>query len=68
MYSVSSLAEHWGVSTNVVLRLIKSGQLKAFRPGKSYRISDDAVQAFEQGAPEPEHVSLLRRPTPAKIY
>lgn len=50
-YSPSTLAERWGCSTTVVYSLLASGDLSGWRLGKLWRISADAVDAFEATAP-----------------
>ena len=44
----NEVAEHLRVSTMTVYRLIKSGDLRAARIGKSFRISEDDVDAYLQ--------------------
>lgn len=47
-YSVSALAERWGISTSAVYTLIKSGALPAIKLGdKLYRVSNEAVDRYE---------------------
>jgi excisionase family DNA binding protein len=41
---LSTVAGRLGVSERTVRRWIKSGKLKAIRPGRDYRISEDAVR------------------------
>jgi excisionase family DNA binding protein len=49
-YSVSALAERWGVSTSAVYTLIKSGELPSFKLGdKLFRITHEAVEEYEAG-------------------
>jgi excisionase family DNA binding protein len=40
------VADHLRVSSMTVYRLIKSGQLRAVRVGKAYRIQEDDVDAY----------------------
>jgi excisionase family DNA binding protein len=44
----AEVAELLRVSAMTVYRLIKSGELRAARIGKSYRISEDDVDAYLQ--------------------
>jgi excisionase family DNA binding protein len=44
----AEVAEQLRVSSMTVYRLIKSGELRAVRIGKSYRISEDDVDAYLQ--------------------
>lgn len=48
VYSVATLAEHWGCGTDTVYALIKSGELQHFKlGGKLIRIRSDEVERFE---------------------
>lgn len=48
VYSVATLAEHWGCGTDTVYALIHSGDLRAFKlGGKLLRIRADEVERFE---------------------
>jgi excisionase family DNA binding protein len=40
------VADHLRVSSMTVYRLIKSGELRAVRVGKAYRILEDDVDAY----------------------
>ena len=44
----AEVADHLRVSSMTVYRLIKSGELRAARIGKSYRISEDDVDTYLQ--------------------
>ena len=44
--TVSEVADALRVSTMTVYRLIKSGDLRAVRVGKSYRLTDDDVDQY----------------------
>jgi excisionase family DNA binding protein len=65
VYSVASLADHWGCGTDTVYSLIRSGDLRAFKlGGKLLRIREDEVERFEcrtitasndTGAPSPSY-------------
>ncbi len=44
----AEVADHLRVSSMTVYRLIKSGDLRAARIGKSYRISEDDVDRYLQ--------------------
>ena len=44
----NEVAEHLRVSTMTVYRLIKAGDLRAARIGKSFRISEDDVDRYLQ--------------------
>ena len=69
--SIQEVADRWGVGYQTVQTLVHKGKLKAFKPGREYRITQDAVAAFEQGAPEPEPADItVHRDTnaPLKIY
>ena len=48
VYSVASLAEHWGCGTDTVYALIRSGDLPAFKVGgKLLRIRGAEVERYE---------------------
>jgi excisionase family DNA binding protein len=44
--TVAEVAQFMRVSTMTVYRLIKAGELASVRVGKSYRISEDDVDAY----------------------
>lgn len=45
-YSIAEVAAALGISVSTVRRLIKSGQLAAFRIGRQWRISLASLQVF----------------------
>ncbi len=47
--TVAEVADLMRVSTMTVYRLIKAGDLRAVRVGKSYRIREDDVDAYLSG-------------------
>ena len=48
VYSVATLAQHWGCGTDTVYSLIRGGELRAFKlGGKLLRIRADEVERFE---------------------
>lgn len=48
VYSVATLAEHWGCGTDTVYSLIRGGDLPAFKlGGKLLRIRSDEVERYE---------------------
>ena len=48
VYSVATLAQHWGCGTDTVYALIHGGTLRCFRlGGKLIRIRADEVERFE---------------------
>lgn len=48
VYSVASLADHWGCGSDTVYSLIRSGDLRAFKlGGKLLRIRADEVESYE---------------------
>jgi excisionase family DNA binding protein len=49
IYTIDELADRWKLTRKTVLKLIRDGQLQAFRVGKGWRIRADAVDAFERG-------------------
>jgi len=48
VFSVATLAQHWGCGTDTVYSLIRSGDLRAFKlGGKLLRIRADEVERYE---------------------
>ena len=50
LWTVSEVAQHMRVSNMTVYRLIKSGELRAIRVGKNYRIPSSHLDEFFAGA------------------
>lgn len=48
MYKVSEVAKIFNVSRQTVLYWIKSGTIKAVKPVKDYRISEEEVERLKQ--------------------
>ena len=46
LLTVSEVADQLRVSTMTVYRLIKSGELRAARVGKSYRLREEDIDAY----------------------
>ena len=46
LLTVQEVADQLRVSTMTVYRLIKGGELRAMRVGKSYRLRDEDVDAY----------------------
>ena len=46
-YTVYEVAERWGVNQSTVYQLLRSGRLKGFKPGKAWRVTPDAIKAYE---------------------
>lgn len=57
-YNVPEVAAHWGVTSQTVYNLLRSGKLKGFKIGRDWRISEEAVHAFETGEPVKESTPL----------
>ncbi|MGV0633854.1 excisionase family DNA-binding protein [Mycolicibacillus trivialis] len=49
MFGITTLAERWDVHPDSIRALIKSGELKAHRVGKLYRISASDAQSYLDG-------------------
>lgn len=49
VYTVDELARYWRVQPSTIYGMIRSGKLQAFKVGVSYRITDRAVRAYEEG-------------------
>lgn len=49
IYSVATLADHWGCANDTVYALVKSGELQHFKlGGKLIRIRADEVERYER--------------------
>ena len=46
--SPQQVSERWSVDTGTVLRLIRTGKLEAFKIGRLWRISPDALKRYEE--------------------
>lgn len=46
-YTITSLAEHWQCSRDVIYDMIRRGDIKPFRVGRDYRISAAEVARIE---------------------
>jgi len=74
VFTPSTLAAYWQVKPAFVLRLIKAGNLNAFRVGHIWRIKREAVEAYEQAQTgfggerlEPCSVYFIRQGNHVKI-
>lgn len=77
-YQVKDIRERYGVSEQTVLKWIHSGELKAIdvspqrKTRPKWRISEDALKAFEQlrecTVPPPAPIRRKKRPTTGKVY
>jgi excisionase family DNA binding protein len=57
--SLSEVAGAMGVSERTVRRWIKSGKLRAYKPGRDYRIPESAVRSLiEESEISPRHISV----------
>jgi excisionase family DNA binding protein len=61
--SLSEVAGSMGVSERTVRRWIKSGKLRAYKPGRDYRIPESAVRKFVE---ESEISPKVRRRSPSE--
>ncbi len=48
-YTVEEVAESLKVHTRTVYRMLERGELRGFKVGAAWRISDDVLQAFMRG-------------------
>ena len=46
-YSVDALADRWGCTSQHLYRMIRDGELKAFRVGSAVRIAESEVERIE---------------------
>lgn len=47
LYSCEQIAEHYGVNITTVWKWIRTNRLKAKKIGKMYRITEEAIEQFE---------------------
>jgi excisionase family DNA binding protein len=50
IYTMTQLADRWGVSRDTVDTMLRAGKVRGFRVGKQWRITAEAVGDYEQGA------------------
>lgn len=65
--SIREAAARWGVSQDIVYDLVGSGELEAFKIGRNWRITMQALLAYEkshsnQNRPEPRPTLAQRKP------
>lgn len=48
LYSVQELCQRYGVKDFTVWDWIRKGKLKAFKVGKSFKVSESDLKAFEE--------------------
>lgn len=46
VFSIDELAEYWQVSRRVILEYIRNGKLKAFKIGRSLRVTQEYYEEF----------------------
>lgn len=49
LWTVEELAERWHCNKDTVCRLLVSGKLKGFKPGKNWLVTEEAVARYEGG-------------------
>ena len=70
VYTPKTLAERWQCSDRTVHEMCNSGELRAFRVGRMFRIRAEDVEAYEKGEapaaapPEPAPPKLVRLAPP----
>lgn len=74
VFNLSDVAERWDCSEAHVRKVVETGELRAFRIGKLWRIRGDAIDEFEARAfvqpsttmqTQPEPVAPRQDPNPA---
>ena len=50
VFSVKDVADRYGVHFRTVHNWIKTGQLRAFKAGQKYQVTESAIIEFEQQA------------------
>lgn len=66
-YSPREVAARWGVSYQTVLKVIRRGELHAFRAGKTLLVSSDALRDYETRPYVPNPRQRQTRTTKLKI-
>lgn len=66
-YSPRDIATRWGVSYQTVLKVIRRGELHAFRAGKVLLVSSDALRDYETRPYQPGTKPRRNRATQLKI-
>lgn len=65
-FTVKQVAERWGVSVDAVYKKLQTGALQGFKPGRGWRITEEALRAFESTPPVQAKHSEANKPL--KIY
>lgn len=66
-YSPQEVAARWGISYQTVLKLIRRGELHAFRAGKILLVSSDALHDYETRPYQPKPGPRRTRTAKLKI-
>jgi excisionase family DNA binding protein len=67
-YNVKQVAERWGVSVDAVYKKLQTGALQGFKPGRGWRITEEALRAFETAPQVRANHSHSQANEPLKIY
>ena len=59
-YTPKTLAAHWGCSPDIVYDLLRSGKLHGFRLGRSWRVTEEAREAYETSTGPAERDTPVR--------
>jgi excisionase family DNA binding protein len=62
LLTARSVAEHLGLSTETVLRMVRRGELPAFRLGRAIRFREHEVEAWLEQRATPARGDLPIRP------
>ena len=68
VYTVEQVAKRWGVSGNAVYKLLRTGELQGFKPGRDWRITEEALRAFETAPQVRANHSHSQANEPLKIF
>jgi excisionase family DNA binding protein len=49
IYTLQDLSERWGASMSVLYDMVRNRELKAFKVGKNYRVTEAEVRRIEGG-------------------
>jgi len=47
LYTVPDVAKRWGVCTQAVYKLLRTGRLRGFKAGKEWRVTEEALREYE---------------------
>lgn len=67
LYTVPDVARRWGVCAQAVYKLLRTGQLRGFKAGKEWRVTEEALREYEL-PPLPPETKRSKAKAPLKIH